>query len=704
MTARIRDLRQRFLIGGAVVTVALVAGLVALAGTRLERTLRDDADERGRDVARRVAGLVSTYLAERRREVELLAANPLVIAAARDAAQRAAAAGLDRLPLPQLEQRYAASRALGADPALVAYLRAYPQRSDFAEMFFTEARGFTVTGSGRTSDFVQSDEVWWQRAIGDGAFWGEPTYDSSAAAVSMEYDVAIRPAAGARPVGALKAVFRLDRLAGAIGAADVTDQATLEVVDEHGHLIVGPDEARLLQPLPDIQAIPRTATPATAIVGVGTDAAVVVTVPANDGRWWVIYRQPLTAAYATGDAASRYVWIGAILVLAVAGGALWGLATWLGRRVTRPVRAAGAIASRVAAGDLSATATGQRIEATGEVGELMTSVATMVASLRRLVGAIRTAADEAAAMASEISASTEQMSASTQEMASTCQDLSRRASDQAQLVRQAAQDAQRVLEIAAALAVGAAGAAQRNTELAALARRHQQELDESGTHLERLAADVQLGAEEAEALAQASNEIHRFVTQAKAIATQTNTLALNAAIEAARAGQQGRGFAVVADEVRKLASHAAQAASETAETVRGVTARVEATRERLTRLAAGGSAARAAAARAVEGLSHVASEAEANDSWSREIATSAGEVRGFVEDIARRLDSVAQGTEALLAAAQQIAASSEQQSASTQEIASSANQLADAAENLTAAVKSFRLATEDQQQQQQAAD
>src|SRR3989442_132651 len=251
---------------------------------------------------------------------------------------------------------------------------------------------------------------------------------------------------------------------------------------------------------------------------------------------------------------------------------------------------------------------------------------------------------------------------------------------------------------------GAEDWVRRNNTLATLARRHKETLDQSTAQLSKLALEVETGAQEAVALAQASAEIQKFVAQAKAVATQTNMLALNAAIEAARAGPQGRGFAVVADEVRKLALVAAAAAGDTADTVRGVVTRVQATRDRLLALARGGTAARDAAQSAAHGLATVATEAEANDHWSREIATSAEEVRRLVEEISARLGTVAQGTETLLAAAEQIAASSEEQTACTHEIASSANQLAAAAGKLTGAVKTFRLLKDEEPRTEQAAD
>src|SRR5438876_4249332 len=101
--------------------------------------------------------------------------------------------------------------------------------------------------------------------------------------------------------------------------------------------------------------------------------------------------------------------------------------------------------------------------------------------------------------------------ASTEEMASTSQDLSRRAGEQAQLVRAAADDAARILQIAARIAQGADEAARRNADLSALARRHRDGLEPSTMRLAKLADECAIGAEEAEALAQASAKIQTFV-------------------------------------------------------------------------------------------------------------------------------------------------------------------------------------------------
>jgi methyl-accepting chemotaxis protein len=356
-------------------------------------------------------------------------------------------------------------------------------------------------------------------------------------------------------------------------------------------------------------------------------------------------------------------------------------------KVLKPAGKVAVVATRVSQGDLTTPEWASRDGLDG----LSSSIVGMVKRLQDLVGTIHQHSHDAAAMAQEIAASTQQMSASTQEVASTTGDLTERANQQALVVRAAAQDAGKILEIAHELAAGATQAAERNAALARLARSHRERLDQSTTELARLAEEIERGAMEAEALATASGDIEKFITQAKTIAKQTHMLALNASIEAARAGDEGRGFSVVAEEVRKLASQAAQAATSTSDTVQSVVAQVQTARERLIRLGQGGTAAREAAHAAAVGLMNVAADAEANDEWTRRISTSAEEVRGLIEGIAGRMREVSVGTEDYAAAAQQIAAAAEQLNASTEEISSSAGHLAEAAEKLTGAVGGFRL-------------
>src|SRR5438477_298733 len=575
MSSRTPQLRQSFLVTGAAVALALVTGFALLSSRSASRIVERQANARGQDLATHVASLVDLYLRERRHEAEALAGSPAVVRAALEASQAALRQRLPQLDIPTLERMFNQRRELGGDPDLATYLRGYAQHSDFAELFFTDSHGYNVLASDRTSDFVQSDEAWWQQAVKTGAYEGAPRYDSSAAVVSLEYDIAIRAPRVAHPVGVLKAVFALARLSQLLAAGDLPGGVRLEVVDAQGRRIVTPDSAELLRPLPQAADIPRQSRPATArVVGPGGSADLVITVPTTNGKWWVVFREPERAAYAVARTTATNI---VLWTVALFGAALTLLVVFwrrLNRRVTEPVKAAGAIASRVAGGDLSVTVVTERTE----------------------------------------------------------------------------------------------------------------------------------GAAEADALARASADIQKFVAQAKAVATQTNMLALNAAIEAARAGPQGRGFAVVADEVRKLASVAAAAATDTADTVRGVLGRVQATRDRLAHLAQGAGVAREAAQTAAQGLGTVAAEAEANDVWSREIANMAGEMRRLVEEIGARLNSVAEGTENLLASAEEIAASSEEQSASTEEIASSANQLAEAADKLTGAVKSFRLLADEAPPQREAAD
>jgi methyl-accepting chemotaxis protein len=380
-----------------------------------------------------------------------------------------------------------------------------------------------------------------------------------------------------------------------------------------------------------------------------------------------------------------------VLLFAAVGVAMEQIVVWvLVKQILAPTGVAANIASRIADGDLSLPSWSTN-PGRAPKDPLTRAVFAMLAKLRDLVGTIRQHAHDAAAMSEQIAASTQEMTASTQEVAATTGDLTERANQQALVVRRAAEDAGKILTITQSLAAGASEAAERNGALAKLARGHRARLDLSSTELGRLAEEVEAAAKEAEALATASAEIEKFISQTKAIAKQTHMLALNASIEAARAGEEGKGFSVVAEEVRKLAAQAARGARAPRATVQAVLTRVSTARERLLRLGKSGLAAREAAHAAADGLLNVAADAEANDEWTRGISASAGEVQGLIEGIAGRMREVSAGTEDYAAAAQEIAAAAEQLNASTEEISTSAGHLAEAASRLTGAVGGFRL-------------
>src|SRR6266446_9804723 len=342
MSSRTQQLRQSFLLMGAVVALVLVAGFALFSSRSVTRIVERQANERGQDMATHVASLVGMYLRERRREAEALARSPAVVRAALDGSHQAISQRLPQLDTPTLERMFKQRHVLGGDPDLAAYLRDYVQQSEFSELFFTESHGYSVLASNRTSDFVQSDEEWWRRAAADGVYEGVPRYDSSAAAVSLEYDVAIRAPRVTAPVGVLKTVFALDRLSRLLTATDVGGGARLQVADAQGTLLVGgggPNPTGLLRPIPDAALVPRLAHADTATVPGPTGEQLVVTVPVDNGKWWVVFRQPKATAYAAArtTAASIVIWtvvlFGATLAL------LFAFWRRLNKRVTEPVKA-----------------------------------------------------------------------------------------------------------------------------------------------------------------------------------------------------------------------------------------------------------------------------------------------------------------------------------------------------------------------------
>ncbi|MGH7591284.1 MAG: methyl-accepting chemotaxis protein [Gemmatimonadales bacterium] len=677
---------------GLILTGTLTLGVLAIIARGVARNAARDSDVYLASTARRAGNLVQQVLTERSHEIELLASLPEVVRPADSATDRADHLKLTALDEAALEKQFPLLM-IEQDVKPRLFLAGIAARSSFGSLEYTEGHGLVVAATNEVPRVARGQEPWWRGAADSGRWTGPPIVDSLRGLVSVELAAPLHASGRAGVAGVIRAEYPVERIgylirqdlgADSVTQVDLIGADGLELYSSKYPLAAG-------KPIADPALLSGDSSHlATMRDSTGTARAAVYRI--GGLGWSVIARRPTLSAFAvlrdldlaTALDGGAYVLILlASLMLAVG---------WLRRRIVAPIIALAQVVTQVAQGDLGARTTDVP-RSDGEVARLVDGIEQMLGSLRGLVGSIRRAAGDSAALAEQTSAATQQMSATTLEVAGTCSELTRRAGEQAALVRDSADDAGRILGIARSLASGAGEAAARNGALAGLARTQRERLADGSAGLDELAREVALGAHDADALTDASVTIERFVSQTKAVAAQTHLLALNASIEAARAGEHGRGFAVVADEVRQLARQAEASAGTTTGTVRAVLERVERSRQRLLRLAQGGQAAREVVQTAAAGLEQVALEAEANHGWTQEISASAESVRHLVGGMTERMGALSVSTEGYVAVAHQITASTSELSGATGEIAGSAQQLAGAAVELTAAVERFRLGT-----------
>ena len=232
--------------------------------------------------------------------------------------------------------------------------------------------------------------------------------------------------------------------------------------------------------------------------------------------------------------ARMYVAIATSSLLALLAAGFAG--TWLARIVSRPLRQAVTLATRVAEGDLT---TRIEVSSADETGQLTRSLKVMTDSLSNLVARVRVGTDGIATASSEIAAGNDDLSSRTEQQAASLEETAASMSQLTETVRQSADNARQANVLAA-----------RASDIADVG-------NEAVSCMVRTIGEI----------SGSSHEISDITGVIESIAFQTNILALNAAVEAARAGEQGRGFAVVASEVRALAQRSATAAKEIKELI-----------------------------------------------------------------------------------------------------------------------------------------
>jgi methyl-accepting chemotaxis protein len=668
-------------LGGAVAITLLGWG----ANAALDGVVARQGDVRVADASRRALLVVDGALAERVRQAEFVAASPEVISAARAGHARAQALGIVGAAIPELEKRFIVERSLQVEPTTRYYLRSMLPRLGAAEMLLTDANGYNAVTTGLSSDFVQSDEGWWQAAWRNGVSNADAAFDSSARQTVVSLAAVVR--ADTLAVGVVKLAFTMGPLIHALTEAGTGIR--IDVLDGADRIVISSDSTALGKMGKGL-APATLGSAATVSAGDGDERAVAVL--ANGGRWRVTAHSPLDALGSPFDGARRGLVYGVAALFAALTALLVALHYFLARRMSGPTRELAEAAEAVAAGDFSIQL--RRVTGDDEIGRLGRAVAAMIVELRRLASAISGAAAGTSQMSHEITAGAEEMAAAAGEMAHTASELSSQASGMAGTISALALSAGELKGLATALDDGAHEGVARNSTLRSLAAENRAGLDASAASLGTLAMDVNASATAVEALGEASHEIRSFVTLVRKLARQSKLLALNAAMEAARAGEHGEGFAVVASEVRRLSAMSSDAAERTEAIVNGVLSGIDQSRESAKRAVLTADEVREATSKASASFVEIERAVADAEAWTAAVEQTSAASNRLIAEMTERLDSLSVGTESFAAAMEQVAASSEEQSASTQEIAAAAGSLATAAERLARLVANLKLGEE----------
>ena len=248
-----------------------------------------------------------------------------------------------------------------------------------AEIFITDRYGAEIAGSGRTSDYYQADEDWWQAGWNDGqgaVDFGSPELDESSGVVAIDITIPIIDPVQGDVIGVIKSVYNINALIADTNAFTFGQSGQAQIIDRSGRYIVGPTsdsvgtdanealllDGRLFQEASfDLDAINADGEPV--VIGFAPIASSTGSQEISSLGWVIRIEQDRTEAYLP----ISQLQTSATVFTIIAAGIAAVFALFFARSLTQDLKNLASSSMRFGAGNLKARAT---IQSHDEIGQL----------------------------------------------------------------------------------------------------------------------------------------------------------------------------------------------------------------------------------------------------------------------------------------------------------------------------------------------